>query len=188
MTEEQNTTTTPEEWGPLPCQVRHEDAGGQCRRPGAVRVHGLLFCAEHGREAHLGAALEEQHEVDTFLERFRGRGTNPPVEKALRAALAQRGEGWVSDRAHYDALTRAYPNPPERLRREVHDWLLDERPGCEEPVVDYLLRALALTNKLMRLSYEEELMWMVEKLEEERESLAAQAAAALEELKARQEK
>ncbi len=31
----------------------------------------------------------------------------------------------------------------------------------------------------MRLSYEEQMMWMVEMLEKERESLAAQAACAL---------
>ncbi len=178
MTEETNTTTTTEE-RPLPCFVRHRDAGGQCYRPAAMRVHGLGFCAEHGEEARLGAALEEQHEVDTFLERFRDRGTNSPVEKALRAALAHRGESRVSDGEHYDALMRAYPDPPEKLRRQVQNWILDEHPGYEETVVDYLLRALALTNKLMRLSYEEEMLWMVERLEAERESLAAQCACAL---------
>ncbi len=181
MTETTNTTTTEER--PLPCFVRHEDAGGQCRRPEAVRVYGLGLCAEHGEEARLGAALEEQHEVDTFLERFRDRGTNSPVEKALRAALAHRGESWVSDGEHYDALTRAYPDPPEELRRQVHNWILDEHPGYEETVVDYLLRAIALTNKLMRVSYEEQMLWLVERLEEQRESLAAQCAVALEESK-----
>ena len=177
MTEVNTTTTTVE--GPLPCFVRHEDAGVQCYRPEAVRVHGLGFCAEHGEEARLGAALEEQHEVDTFLERFQDRGTNSPVEKALRTAFEHRVDEEVSGADYQDALMRAYPDPPDRLRREVHNWILDEHPGYHETVVDYLLRALNLTNKLMRVSYEEQMMWMVERLENERESLAAQAACAL---------
>ncbi len=91
-----------------PCFVRHEDAGGQCWEPATTTAYGLDFCARHGEEVGLGAALEEQHEVDTFLERS---GAVPsPVARALaRLGDAER----VRDGDYWAALSRAYPHVPE---------------------------------------------------------------------------
>ncbi len=178
---EKNTTTTTtapgEERGQL-CFVRHEDAGGQCRRPAVMEVHGLGFCETHGEEARLGEARQEQHEVDTFLERFRDRGTGSPVEKALRTALLHRGDKVAPDGEHMDALVRAYPNPPEELVELVRQWQLDDGPG-HASASDSLLETLDTMHRLLRIAHQDGETWLVELLEEERESVAAQAAVAL---------
>lgn len=185
MTEETTTTTTTEEQQ-APCFVAHPDAGGRCGREAATKVHGLPFCQAHGAEARFGALLEERHVVDRFLEQFSDPGTVSPVEKVLLVGLEHRGDSQVWDGEHMDALTRAYPDPPEELRQQVRRWIADERPRYEEAVVDYLLRALELTNRLMRQAHEERLVFMVEELEKTRESLSAQAACALMEDEARE--
>ncbi len=176
MTEEHTTTTTEERL--LPCQVRHEDAGGQCRRPEAMRVHGIGLCAEHGQEARLGAALEEQHEVQVFAERFRDRGTGSPIEKALYA-LADREERTVSDEEYWEALLGAYGNAPDDVRARVAEIEADENPG-RMSVLDDFLDTLYTLHKLQRIAYQEWQTYLVEILERERESVAAQAAVALE--------
>ncbi len=174
MTEEQSTTTTDY----THCSVAHPDAGGPCSEPFAVSVYGLNFCEAHGLQAKLGAALEEAHEVQVFAERFRDRGTNSPVEKALRT-LAGREERTVSDEEHWDALLRAYGNAPADVRGRVAEMEADENPG-RMSVLDDFLDTLYTLHKLQRIAYQEWQTYLVEILERERESVAAQAAVALE--------
>ncbi len=181
MTEEQNTTTTEEERA-VPCFVRHEDAGGKCHELSVVRVYGLGFCERHGKEVQIGAASEEAHVVSAFVERLHGLPGLAPVERALTAAQSRPDSDIPTGTRYRQVLRRAYPNPPEELVRLVREWILDEHPGYEEATADYLMHALYLMHKLMRTAYEEGGHWIIERLEEQRESLAAQAAVALEEL------
>ncbi len=85
----------------------------------------------------------------------------------------------VSDADYWVALARAYPNAPEDVRERVARWEEDEEPGYAA-VVDNLLDQLHVTHKVMRTAYEGKATWLVELLERERESVAAQAAVALE--------
>ena len=176
-------TTTMEEH-PVHCSVAHPDAGGPCFEPFAASVYGLNFCEAHGLQAALGAALEEQLEVDTFLERFRDRGTNSPVEKALRTALMHSGKT-VSDQEHWEALLRAYGNAPANVRGMVAEMESDEDPG-RMSVLDDLLDTLHTLHKLQRVAYEEWQTYLVETLQREREHVAACAAVALEHANRRQ--
>ena len=180
MTE--HTTTTEEH--PVHCSVAHPSAGGPCSEPFAASVYGLNFCEAHGLQATLGAALEEQHEVDVFLERFRDRGTNSPVEKALRTALTHSGRT-VSDEEHWEALLRAYGNAPDNVRARVAEIEADEDPR-RMSVLDDFLDSLYTLHKLQRVAYEEWQTYLVEILEREREHVAACAAVALEHANRRQ--
>ncbi len=166
------------DYTPTHCSVAHPDAGGPCSEPFAVEVYGLAFCERHGLQARLGAVLEEQHEVEVFAERFRDRGMNSPIEKALRT-LSHREERTVSDREHWDALLRAYGNAPEDVREKVAEMEADETPG-RMSVLDDFLDTLYTLHKLQRIAYEEWQTGLVEILERERESIAAYAAVALE--------
>ncbi len=171
------TTTTTEE---RPCFVAHEDAGGPCGEPAAIGVYGLNFCKAHGEEVRLGALLEEQHEVDTFLARFRDFPL--PIDRVLsRLGEAER----VRDSDYWAALTRIYPNVPEDVRERVDQWERDEEHGGIA-VLDCLLDNLHALHKLLRISQEEGQPWVVELLERQRESLAAEAAYVLERAETRE--
>ncbi len=173
MTEEQTTTTTTEE-APLPCFVRHPDAGGQCWEPATTTAYGLDFCETHGGEVNLGALLDEQNELDAFLAGFRDFPS--PVARAFaRLDATER----VSDSDYWAALVRAYPDPPQDVRERVIEWEASEEPGYQG-VVDSLLDTLATLFKLMRIAHEERETWLVELLERERERSASEAAVALE--------
>ncbi len=87
-------------------------------------------------------------------------------------------EGPVEDRRR--VLVRAYPDAPEGIRANVLQWERDEGPN-RGPVVESLLGSLRTLGKLMRVAHEDGETWLVEVLELERESLAAQAAYALRE-------
>ncbi len=180
MTEETETTTTETTTGEeLPCFIRHLDAGGQCEEPGAVQVHGLNFFEAHGEEALIGAGLEAYDDANWFFERFR----NPHVpqqgdgiERALGFALARLREEAPSDSDHQRALVAAYPEIPVETRRQLVNWQIDEEPGYAA-VVDTLLDNLHTIHKLLRITHAvKDMTWLVEVLEEERQSLAAQAA------------
>ncbi len=170
-------TTTTEEQG-LTCFVRHLDAGGQCTEPGTREVHGLPLCEVHGREAELGAGLESFEDANYFFERFR----NPHVpqqgdaiERTLEFALDRLREEAPADLGHQQALMDAYPVISEDARKKVVRWIFDQSPD-ELPVLDILLSDLHAMHKLLRIAFAEEMLWLVEVLEEERQGLAVQAA------------
>ncbi len=166
----------------LPCFVHHEDAGGRCERTATTRVYGLAFCELHGEEVRAGALLEAYHEAAYFFDRFRNPHTpdfNEVVERELVAAVGRmRGEG-PSDEDYQDALRRAYPDVPEKVRAGVLRWEEDTDHAREAGPVDCLLDTLMTMHKLLRLAYEDGESWLVEVLEYEREAVAAQADYAL---------
>src|SRR4051812_29475743 len=54
--------------GPLPCVVRHPDAGGQCQRDAVMAVYRLCFCEIHGAEVKAGALEEAYYDAANFLQ------------------------------------------------------------------------------------------------------------------------
>lgn len=168
----------------LPCFVYHEDAGGHCKRTATMRAYGLAFCEEHGEEIRAGALLEAYEDASHFFDRFRNPHTpdfNEVIERELVAAVDRmRGEG-PSDDDYQNALRRAYPNVPEKVRAGVLRWEEDTDRAREASPMDHLLDTLATMHKLLRLAFEDGESWLVEVLEYERESVAAQAAYALRE-------
>ncbi len=181
MTEEQTTTTTTEA-APLPCVVRHPDAGGQCGREAAMKVHGLPFCEAHGEEARIGALLEEHDEIWSFVGQFctpHVSGVSAPVAKMLQDALERVHSNTPSGADQWRALRDAYPNAPEDLRERIIEWEAGEEPGYQG-MVDSLLNTLHVIHRCMRVAHEARETWLVETLERERESMAAEAAVALE--------
>ncbi len=147
-----------------------------------MRVYGLNFCAQHGEEAKLGALLEAYHDAGYFFDRFRNPHTpdfNEVIERELSAAVDRMHEEGPSDCDYQDALRRAYPDVPEKVRTGVETWEEDTDEGHEMGPADCLLDTLMTMHKLLRLAYEDQEGWLVEILELERESVAAQAAFAL---------
>lgn len=180
MTEEKTTTATEERTAP--CVVRHADAGGRCKEPATMEVHGLDFCEAHGEEARLGALLEEQQDAEWFFERFRAEHA-PGLSSEIRRGLKRAVDGLLlTDEADYHrAIVRAHDAAvPEGVRERVALWERDEGPG-RGTVVDWCLDSLFVLHKLLRIAHAEEKTWLVEVLEIERQSIAAEAAVALEE-------
>ncbi len=170
----------------LPCFVHHEDAGGWCERTATMRVYDLNFCDEHGGEVRAGALLEAYQDAAYYFDRARNPHTpdvSEIVERELVAAVSRmNGEG-PTDEDYYRALRLAYPDVPEKVRAGVLTWEGDwEADGYRDAApLDCLLDSLATMHKLLRLAYEDAESWLVEVLEYERESVAAQAAYALRE-------
>jgi hypothetical protein len=101
----------------------------------------------------------------------------------IRQAL-ERGLGSIDNPApvgdEYDeALLVACPSQPEEMREKVRGWIEDQDPGYLS-VLDSLMSSLNTIHMLMRIAHEEGEVCMVEVIEYERETLATQAAVALE--------
>ncbi len=168
----------------LPCFVHHEDAGGWCERTATIRVYGLNFCAEHGPEVRTGALLEAYEDAGHFFDRFRNDHVpdlSEIVERELSAATRRMNDKGPSDRDYQDALRRAYPDVPEKVRAGVETWEKGTDYATGPGPSDYLLDTLMTVHKLLRLAFEDGEGWLVEALEVERQSVAAQAAYALRE-------
>ncbi|MDP9454633.1 MAG: hypothetical protein M3Q60_02355 [Actinomycetota bacterium] len=131
----------------LPCVVRHPDAGGRCQRTATIKMYGLLnFCPEHGEEARIGALMEAYQDAGYFFDRFRNPHVpdlNPLVERELGAAIVRMNDEGPSDEDYYRALSRAYPNPPEKVREMIRLWERDERANGGPAPVDLLLDSYA---------------------------------------------
>ena len=161
------------------CCVKHSHAGGRCERPAAVAVYGLYFCEPHGAQVAEGALEEAQHDAEVFIDQFRG-----PEARALPALLSQAIE---TASAHifaregmgfYETLFRAFPNPTPEVRAMVDQAELDDEPGYES-FSDALIGSLHCMHRLMRIACEEREVWLLEILEGERQSIAAQCAYAV---------
>jgi hypothetical protein len=173
----------PEERRPLPCFVHHPDAGGLCERPAIIEVYGLAFCEIHGAEVKAGALAELFQDATEELER----PNNPHVPELNPAALlARRSSVSLLTKACVEAETegaeamrRAYPLIPERVCGETVAFFKNKQ--IEEPLPgDVYQDARFLLHRFMRLAYDAKHTWLVEVLEGERESVAAQAAFAFE--------
>jgi hypothetical protein len=171
---------TEEEEG-LPCIVRHEHAGGACGRLATVQIYGLGFCEAHGEEVKLAAFNGAAQDTRTFLEGLLhppGSHLSVTTRTALKVAI---GVTWgdtedFTGEAYDRALLEAYSDPPEKLREAVLRWIEEE--GGNPPVFESLLESLDVVHKTMRIAYEADETWLTEILEEERETVAAQAAVA----------
>ncbi len=168
----------------LHCCVRHPDAGGRCQRTATIKMYEMLnFCPEHGEEARVGALMELYQDAGYFFDRFRNPHVpdmNPLVERELAAAIVRMNDEGPSDADHYRALSRAYPNPPEKVREIIRRWERDEWNSGGVPPLDLLLDSLQTILKLMRLAHEDGEDWLTEILEYQRQECAARAACASE--------
>ncbi len=115
----------------LPCVVRHPDAGGRCERTATIRMYEMLnFCPEHGEEARVGALMELYQDAGYFFDRFRNPHVpdlNNLIERELAAAIVRMNDEGPSDEDYYRALSRAYPDTPEKVRETIRLWERDER-------------------------------------------------------------
>ncbi len=157
-----------------------------CENPAVMEVYGIAMCEAHGEEAANGALSEIAYDLDNELGRFTNpetRSLSPHLEAALRHAYEVLGEDvreacWRSDalllaafpldRSRADAESVAYAEDPDANGRGSHD-----------PPFDSFMNARMIVHRHMRLAFEEGADWLVETLEEKRESVAAQAAYAL---------
>lgn len=170
--------------GPVPCFVRHEDAGGKCQRDAVMVVYGLPFCEVHGAEAKVGALEEAYYDAGNFLARLDNIHVvepNPIALHALREAVSalREEESRATDGSSDAALRKAYPVIPERVDEDtlVFDY---DGTDSEGTPIDWHYQDRMLLHKLMRLAHEERgPTWLIETLEEHRESISAQLAFAL---------
>ena len=180
LNEETENTNT--DYTPVHCSVAHPDAGGPCSEPFAVKVYGLNFCEIHGEEARRGSALESGYDAENYFRRQKNPevvALPPAVLGGLEAAISNVRAGQPSEEDYDRALVAAYSNAPQNVRERISLWERDEEHGYLS-VIDVLLSSLQFVHKLQRIAYEEGETWLVEMLERERESTAAQTAVALE--------
>ncbi len=166
-----------------PCFVHHEDAGGRCERTATMLVYGLAFCREHGTEARIGAEMEAFDDAEHYFDRLRNPhvpSLNDLVDGELAAVVDRMRDEGPTDADHYRALSRAYPNPPEKVREIIRRWERDEWNSGGVPPLDLLLDSLQTILKLMRLAHEDGEDWLTEILEYQRQECAARAACASE--------
>ncbi len=169
---------------PLPCFVRHRDAGGWCERPASMRAYHMNFCEVHGAEIKAGIMAEIYHDAGNVLDGLYD--SEDPLANTAAWVHLDEGHRALLDRAvdaeeaQARALVRAYPLNPDRVDSEtscrdfraLHD-------GNDDPV-DVYMDARMHTHKLMRLSWSVGQDWILEILEEERQGASAQLAFALE--------
>lgn len=160
-----------------PCFVHTPD---HCERPSTMEVYGLPMCEAHGEECASLAMEEVAHDLENELMRPLNdtvRGVSPHIEAALRAAL----EGIEHDHGPADAaLLRAFPLVESKVCMGTRRYLEDPdafRNGL--PPFDMHMESRMLIHRLMRLAFEADADWLVQVLEGERETSAAQAAYAL---------
>ena len=155
-----------------PCFVR------PCEQAAGMEVYGLQMCEAHGEEAASGALEEMHNDLDNELLRP-DNGECVRLSPHFVAALHHGMESLPepdSDRDD-DLLLAAWPLERERADVTMVEYLEDPdaRRGGPGPY-DSFLSARYLVCRLMRLAFEKEADWLVEVLEKERESAAAQVA------------
>ncbi len=181
MTNELTTPYVGEARDGAPCCVKHEHAGGQCEREAAMTVYDLNFCEPHGEQVAEGALSEAQHDAEVFLDQFRHpkiRALPVLVSRAIEAASDSVFAGGGRD--FYEVLFRAFPSPTPEVRAMGEQAEAGDEPGYES-FADTLIGSLECMHRLMRIAYEERETWVLELLEFERQSVAAQCAYVLRE-------
>lgn len=156
----------------LPCFVR------TCERSAGMEVYGLPMCEAHGEEAASGALEEMHNDLDNELLRLDNgecRSLSPHLAAALYRGMDSLPEP-ESDRDD-DLLVAAWPLERERVDVTTTGYLEDPDARRSGPgPYDSFLSARHLVCRLMRLAFEQDADWMVEVLEKERESVAAQVS------------
>src|SRR5215210_378984 len=170
--------------GPLPCVVRHPDAGGRCGQDAVMEIYGLCFCSIHGAECKSGALEEAYFDAAQFFERLDNSHVVSPASVILGAlrettSALTREEGRQTRLDAEEELMRAFPVIPGRVHPSTLDYDCKD-PECEENPVDLWYQGRMLVHRLMRVAHEDGRgHWAVEVLEELREHHAAQMAFAL---------
>lgn len=166
----------------LPCFVRHEDAGGKCKRSAVVEVYGLNFCELHGAEVKAGALQELYEDASDFLHRLDNPQVVPPNPAAL--AVIRNAVGRFLDveldteEDEEAAIRQAYPVIPKRVEEDTVDFDYED-PARGFGPVEWNGDVRRLIHKIMRLAYEKRATWIVERLELDREHVTAQLSFAL---------
>ncbi len=167
----------------FPCVVRHEDAGGPCTRTATMEVYGLAFCEEHGEECAAGALEEMHQEAIEFFDRF----DNPQVPELSNPLVLRAVRGWeltlldgerFADGKTDALLLAAFPFREDRVIPETAGEIADPLMGQDPPYDSWRGHRYEM-HGLMRHAYRLGLTYVVEYLEQERESIAAQCAYAL---------
>lgn len=167
----------------FPCWVGHGEDLEPCKRPSVLRVYGINLCPDHGEEAKDGALEEMHQDAYEFFTRFTTSHV-PDLENPLVLAGVSRWELAVPEGLEYsqgqaeELLRRAFPFRADRVDAETACEVADPLPGNGHPVDLWLYDRYGM-HGVMRAAYERGMDWLVEKLESERESIAAQAAYAL---------
>ncbi len=167
----------------FPCWVGHGEDLEPCKRPSVLRVYGINLCPDHGEEAKDGALEEMHQDAYEFFERFLADHV-PPLGNPLVLAGVRRWERAVPEGLEYSEgeaerlLLRAFPFRADRVDAETAREIADPNPGNEHPV-DLWLDDRHELHAMMRAAFERGMDWLVEKLEVEREHIAAQCAYAL---------
>lgn len=159
--------------GAAPCAIGELT---KCSRPATIEVYGLMFCEVHGEEIASGATEEVDYDLESeFLRPINSsaRPLSPHIEAALRhgASLFPR----FDSKRDEQLLFRAYPLDLTRMCSEARGRLENYEEGEPLPSDEFRHDRLIL-HRHMRLAFEEEAYWLVEMLEGERESVAAQTA------------
>ncbi len=162
------------------CIVSHEDAGGPCERPATMTVYGLALCEEHGEECAAGAHEELHQDAHDFFDRFDGEHVvglpNPWVRRAVRDWRATVPAGELAHEERVEGLLlRAFPFRAERVMEGSAGDIADPIPGQRPPYDSWRDDRLDI-HAVMRVAHEWGMVWLVEILEHERESVAAQCA------------
>ena len=166
-----------------PCWVGHGEDVEPCKRPSVLRVYGINLCPEHGEEAKDGALEEMHHDAGGFFERFENPHVRALSNPLVRAGLGRWGltvpEGLeYSERRAEELLLAAFPFRADKVDPETAGEIADHDPRNEHPVDSWLTDRHNM-HAIMREAYERDMTWLVEHLEQERESIAAQCAYAL---------
>jgi hypothetical protein len=167
------------------CSVHHRHAGGWCERDAVMEIYGLSFCEVHGAEAKAGALAELYHDAGVYLEdRYNPHAREDNVA-ALELIAAGRDEMMrrcsEAEDAQDELIRRAYPVIPEQVCSETRAYDPYAQSSDASPV-DVYMDARMHAHKLMRLSWSVGEYWILEDLEEHRESASAQLVWALDDI------
>lgn len=162
------------------CWVGRPEGEFACEQRATMQVYGLAMCPEHGEEVASGALEEIAYDLEQELQRPMNdhvRGLSPHIRAALSYGFGSLPDGWQDHERSDEAALKAFPLDRGRVCHETLSYAQD--PDDLLPPCDTYMLARLLVCRLMRLAFEEEATWLVEVLESERESVAAQLAYAL---------
>ncbi len=163
-----------------PCAVGHGDDVEACMRPSTMAVYDLHFCEVHGAECANGALEELHQDAYEFFARF----DNPEVRELSNPLVLRAVRNWeltvpegleFSDRETDELLLAAFPFREDRVFPETAGEIADPIIGQDPPYDAWLIHRYELC-ALMRHAHRLGLTFVVERLEQARETCAAQAA------------
>ncbi len=166
-----------------PCWVGHGEDVEPCERPSAFSVYGIPLCPEHGDEAALGALEEIHQDAHNFFDRFDASHVPPLSNLWVLRALRDWRRTVPADELETEARTepallRAFPFRADRVDPETAADVAEPNPANGHPVDRWRDARLDL-HAVMREAHGRGMTWLVERLEAERQNVAAQCAYAV---------